>query len=136
MIPVHVREEAPRVPADRHHEGGRFDPGRALELWQSQYTAVLYVVDTAGVPMTPPAQILHSGLAPRPRPRTRLLLRPDPYPPRSRLTLNSVTCCCSHTGWGDRPRQAHIIQLPRAASQLIITYLVCVSLKPLENRTK
>lgn len=63
LIPVHVREEAPRVPADRHHEGGRFDPGRALELWQSQYTAVLYVVDTAGVPMTPPAQILHSGLA-------------------------------------------------------------------------
>ncbi|MFF7953691.1 PIN domain-containing protein [Streptomyces griseorubiginosus] len=58
LIPVHVWEEVPRVLADRHHEGGRFDLGRALELWQSRYAPVLYVVDTAGLPMTPQAQIL------------------------------------------------------------------------------
>ncbi|MER6112792.1 PIN domain-containing protein, partial [Streptomyces hirsutus] len=58
LIPVHVWEEVPRVLADRHHEGGRFDLGRALELWQSRYAPVLYVVDTAGLPMTPQAQVL------------------------------------------------------------------------------
>ena len=58
LIPVHVWEEVPRVLADRHHEGGRFDLGRALELWQSRYAPVLYVVDAAGLPMTPQAQVL------------------------------------------------------------------------------
>ncbi|MFE2584797.1 PIN domain-containing protein [Streptomyces sp. NPDC059378] len=58
LIPVHVWEEVPRVLADRHREGGRFDLGRALELWQSQYAPVLYVVDAAGLPMTPEAKIL------------------------------------------------------------------------------
>ncbi|PAZ16212.1 hypothetical protein CLM62_09480 [Streptomyces sp. SA15] len=58
LIPVHVWEEVPRVLADRHREGGRFDLGRALELWQSRYAPVLYVVDTAGLPMTPQAQVL------------------------------------------------------------------------------
>ncbi|MDT0309657.1 PIN domain-containing protein [Streptomyces sp. DSM 44917] len=58
LIPVHVWEEVPRVLADRHHEGGRFDLGRALELWQSRYAPVLYVVDTSGLPMTPQAQVL------------------------------------------------------------------------------
>ncbi|GAA0574802.1 PIN domain-containing protein [Streptomyces mordarskii] len=58
LIPVHVWEEVPRVLADRHHEGGRFDLGRALELWQSRYAPVLYVVDTAGLPMTPEAEVL------------------------------------------------------------------------------
>ncbi|MFF2411984.1 PIN domain-containing protein [Streptomyces sp. NPDC058092] len=58
LIPVHVWEEVPRVLADRHREGGRFDLGRALELWQSWYAPVLYVVDTAGLPMTPEAQVL------------------------------------------------------------------------------
>ncbi|NEB01927.1 PIN domain-containing protein [Streptomyces sp. SID13726] len=58
LIPVHVWEEVPRVLADRHQEGGRFDLGRALALWQSRYAPVLYVVDTAGLPMTPQAQVL------------------------------------------------------------------------------
>lgn len=58
MIPVHVWEEVPRVLADRHHEGGRFDLGRALQLWQSRYAPVLYVVDTAGLPMTEEAEVL------------------------------------------------------------------------------
>ncbi|MFE9882491.1 PIN domain-containing protein [Streptomyces sp. NPDC005784] len=58
LIPVHVWEEVPRVLADRHREGGRFDLGRALEMWQSQYVPVLYVVDAAGLPMTPEAKIL------------------------------------------------------------------------------
>ncbi|MEW2424757.1 PIN domain-containing protein [Streptomyces nigra] len=58
LIPVHVKEEVPRVLADRHHEGGRFDLGRALELWQTQYEPVLYVVDAAGLPMTAEAKIL------------------------------------------------------------------------------
>lgn len=58
LIPIHVWEEVPRVLADRHHEGGRFDLGRALELWQSRYAPVLYVVDSAGLPMTPQAQVL------------------------------------------------------------------------------
>ncbi|MFB8089609.1 PIN domain-containing protein [Streptomyces sp. NPDC055992] len=58
LIPVHVREEVPRVLADRHREGGRFDLKQALELWQSRYMPVLYVVDTAGLPMTPEAQVL------------------------------------------------------------------------------
>ncbi|MEU8136520.1 PIN domain-containing protein [Streptodolium elevatio] len=58
LVPLHVWEEVPRVLADRHHEGGQFDLGRALELWESQYAPVLYVVDTAGLPMTPQAQIL------------------------------------------------------------------------------
>lgn len=58
LIPVHVWKEVPRVLADRHREGGRFDLGRALELWQSQYMPVLHVVDTTGLPMTPEAQVL------------------------------------------------------------------------------
>ncbi|MFE2296392.1 PIN domain-containing protein [Streptomyces sp. NPDC059452] len=58
LIPVHVWEEVPRVLADRHREGGRFDLERALELWQSLYAPVLYVVDTTGLPMTPEAKIL------------------------------------------------------------------------------
>ncbi|MEU0428861.1 PIN domain-containing protein [Streptomyces canus] len=58
LIPVHVWEEVPRVLADRHHEGGRFDLGRALELWQSRYAPVLYVVDTVGLPMTSQAEVL------------------------------------------------------------------------------
>ncbi|WP_327723924.1 PIN domain-containing protein [Streptomyces europaeiscabiei] len=58
LIPVHVWEEVPRVLADRHREGGRFDLGRALELWQSRYAPVLYVVDTTGLPMTPEAEVL------------------------------------------------------------------------------
>lgn len=58
LIPVHVWEEVPRVLADRHQEGGRFDLGRALALWQSRYAPVLYVVDTGGLPMTPQAQVL------------------------------------------------------------------------------
>jgi hypothetical protein len=58
LIPVHVWEEVPRVLADRHREGGRFDLGRALELWQSRYAPALYVVDTAGLPMTPEAEVL------------------------------------------------------------------------------
>lgn len=58
LIPVHVWEEVPRVLADRHHEGGQFDLGRALELWQSRYAPVLYVVDTSGLPMTPEADVL------------------------------------------------------------------------------
>ncbi|MGX1907682.1 PIN domain-containing protein [Streptomyces phaeochromogenes] len=58
LIPVHVWEEVPRVLADRHHEGGRFDLGRALELWQSRYAPVLYVVDASGLPMTPEAKVL------------------------------------------------------------------------------
>lgn len=58
LIPLHVREEVPRVLADRHREGGRFDLGRALELWQTEYAPVLYAVDTAGLPMTPEAHIL------------------------------------------------------------------------------
>jgi hypothetical protein len=58
LIPVHVWEEVPRVLADRHREGGRFDLGRALELWQSRYAPVLYVVDASGLPMTPQAQVL------------------------------------------------------------------------------
>ncbi|MEU8729393.1 PIN domain-containing protein [Streptomyces tendae] len=58
LIPVHVWEEVPRVLADRHQEGGRFDLRRALELWQSRYAPILYVVDTAGLPMTPQAQVL------------------------------------------------------------------------------
>ena len=58
LIPVHVWEEVPRVLADRHREGGRFDLGRALGLWWSRYAPVLYVVDTAGLPMTPQAEVL------------------------------------------------------------------------------
>ncbi|MEV5129811.1 hypothetical protein OG322_17345 [Streptomyces sp. NBC_01260] len=58
LIPIHVWEEVPRVLADRHREGGRFDLGRALELWHSRYAPVLYVVDAAGLPMTPQAQVL------------------------------------------------------------------------------
>lgn len=58
LIPMHVWEEVPRVLADRHREGGRFDLGRALELWQSQYAPVLYVVDAAGLPMTLEAEVL------------------------------------------------------------------------------
>lgn len=58
LIPVHVSEEVPRVLADRHQEGGRFDLGRAMALWQTRYAPVLYVVDTAGLPMTPEAQVL------------------------------------------------------------------------------
>ncbi|MFF2941272.1 PIN domain-containing protein [Streptomyces niveus] len=58
LIPVHVWEEVPRVLADRHREGGRFDLGRALELWESRYAPVLYVVDAAGLPMTPQAEVL------------------------------------------------------------------------------
>ncbi|MFD9122867.1 PIN domain-containing protein [Streptomyces bottropensis] len=58
LIPVHVWEEVPRVLADRHREGGLFDLGRALELWQSRYAPVLYVVDTTGLPMTPEAEVL------------------------------------------------------------------------------
>ncbi|MFI5816842.1 hypothetical protein ACIA7S_38700 [Streptomyces sp. NPDC051643] len=41
-----------------HREGGRFDLGRALELWQSRYAPVLYVVDASGLPMTPEAEVL------------------------------------------------------------------------------
>jgi hypothetical protein len=55
MIPVHVWEE---VLGDRYHEGDRFDLERALELWQYRYAPVLYVVDTAGLPMTPQAKVL------------------------------------------------------------------------------
>lgn len=33
---------------NRHHVGGWFDLGRALELWLSQYALVLYGVDTVG----------------------------------------------------------------------------------------
>ncbi|WP_146610558.1 PIN domain-containing protein [Streptomyces sp. AC1-42T] len=58
LIPLHVWEEVPRVLADRHREGGRFDLGRALELWQSRYAPVLYVVDASGLPMTPEAEVL------------------------------------------------------------------------------
>ncbi|MGW5353349.1 PIN domain-containing protein [Streptomyces sp. NPDC004031] len=58
LIPLHVWEEVPRVLADRHREGGRFDLGLALELWQSQYAPVLYVVDATGLPMTPEAEVL------------------------------------------------------------------------------
>ncbi|MFF8264344.1 PIN domain-containing protein [Streptomyces virginiae] len=58
LIPVHVYEEVPRVLADRHDEGGQFDLGRALALWHSQYLPVLYVVDAAGLPMTPEAEVL------------------------------------------------------------------------------
>lgn len=58
LIPVHVWEEVPRVLADRHREGGRSDLERALELWQSRYAPLLYVVDTAGLPMTPQAEEL------------------------------------------------------------------------------
>ncbi|MFD8937922.1 PIN domain-containing protein [Streptomyces sp. NPDC059578] len=58
MIPVHVWEEVPRVLADRHREGGKFDLGRALALWQTRYAPVLHVVDTAGLPMTPEAEVL------------------------------------------------------------------------------
>ncbi|MBQ1117025.1 MULTISPECIES: PIN domain-containing protein [Streptomyces] len=58
LIPVHVWEEVPRVLADRHREGGRFDLERALELWRSQYAPLLYVVDTTGLPMTPQAEAL------------------------------------------------------------------------------
>ncbi|MFD3658703.1 PIN domain-containing protein [Streptomyces sp. NPDC058620] len=58
LIPVHVWEEVPRVLADRHREGGKFDLGRALALWKFRYAPVLYVVDTAGLPMTPEAQVL------------------------------------------------------------------------------
>jgi len=58
LIPVHVWEEVPRVLADCHDEGGRFDLERALELWQSRYAPVLYVVDTSGLPMTPEAEVL------------------------------------------------------------------------------
>ncbi|MFD7917143.1 PIN domain-containing protein [Streptomyces sp. NPDC059752] len=58
LIPVHVWEEVPRVLVDRHREGGRFDLGRSLELWHSQYVPVLYVVDAAGLPMTPEAEVL------------------------------------------------------------------------------
>ncbi|MFF5788893.1 PIN domain-containing protein [Streptomyces sp. NPDC012693] len=58
LIPVHVWEEVPRVLADRHREHGRFDLERALDLWQSKYAPVLYVVDAAGLPMSPQAQVL------------------------------------------------------------------------------
>ncbi|MEV6512943.1 PIN domain-containing protein [Streptomyces sp. NPDC051642] len=58
LIPVHVWEEVPRVLADRHREGGKFDLRRALELWQSRYLPVLYVVDASGLPMTPEAKVL------------------------------------------------------------------------------
>ncbi|MFG2142605.1 PIN domain-containing protein [Streptomyces sp. NPDC048696] len=58
LIPVHVWQEVPRVLADRHREGGRFDLGRALELWQYRYAPVLYVVDASGLPMTPEADVL------------------------------------------------------------------------------
>ncbi|MFD3819789.1 PIN domain-containing protein [Streptomyces rubiginosohelvolus] len=58
LIPVHVWEEVPRVLADRHREGGRFDLERALELWQARYAPLLYVVDTTGLPMTPQAEAL------------------------------------------------------------------------------
>ncbi|MFJ6898185.1 PIN domain-containing protein [Streptomyces hokutonensis] len=58
LISVYVWEEVPRVLADRHREGGKFNLGRALELWQSQYLPVLYVVDASGLPMTPEAQVL------------------------------------------------------------------------------
>ncbi|MFE5768573.1 PIN domain-containing protein [Streptomyces sp. NPDC056485] len=58
LIPVHVWDEVPRVLADRHREGGRFDLERALELWRSRYAPVLYVVDAADLPMTPEAQVL------------------------------------------------------------------------------
>lgn len=58
LIPQHVWEEVPRVLADRHREGGRFDLGRALELWQTRYAPVLYVVDATGLPMTPEAEVL------------------------------------------------------------------------------
>lgn len=47
------------MPADRRREGGRFVLGRAaLEPWQSRYAPVLYVVNTAGLPMPPQAQAL------------------------------------------------------------------------------
>lgn len=58
LIPAHVWDEVPRVLADRHREGGRFDLGRALELWQSRYAPVLYVVDTTNLPMTPQGEVL------------------------------------------------------------------------------
>ncbi|MFI8085920.1 PIN domain-containing protein [Kitasatospora sp. NPDC086009] len=58
LIPEHVWDEVPRVLADRHQEGGRFDLDLALELWRSQYAPVLYVVKAADLPMTPHAQIL------------------------------------------------------------------------------
>ncbi|MBQ0855666.1 hypothetical protein J8N05_46770 (plasmid) [Streptomyces sp. BH-SS-21] len=59
LIPVHVAEEVPRVLGDRHREGGgRFDLGRALDLWESQYLPVLYVVDATGLPQTPEARVL------------------------------------------------------------------------------
>ncbi|MFD6890217.1 PIN domain-containing protein [Streptomyces sp. NPDC059957] len=58
LIPVHVWEEVPRVLGDRHREGGRFDLGQALALWHSQYLPVLWVVDAAGLPMTPEAEVL------------------------------------------------------------------------------
>ncbi|MCW5250595.1 hypothetical protein IBX28_08690 [Streptomyces sp. SHP 1-2] len=58
LIPVHVWEEVPRVLADRHRERGRFDLERALDLWQSRYAPALYVVDAAGLPMSPQAQVL------------------------------------------------------------------------------
>ncbi|MFE5522806.1 hypothetical protein ACFQ9Q_34595 [Streptomyces virginiae] len=58
LIPVHLWEEIPRVLVDRHREGGRFVLGRSLELWHSQYVPVLYVVDAAGLPMTPEAEVL------------------------------------------------------------------------------
>ncbi|ROR33847.1 hypothetical protein EDD39_7669 [Kitasatospora cineracea] len=58
LVPVHVSEEVPRVLADRHREGGRFDLERALELWRSRYAPVLYIVDTAGLPMTAQGRVL------------------------------------------------------------------------------
>ncbi|KDR60986.1 PIN domain-containing protein [Streptomyces albidoflavus] len=58
LIPVHVRDEVPRVLADRHREGGQFDLERALVLWRSVYEPVLYVVDTDRLPTTPEAQVL------------------------------------------------------------------------------
>ncbi|QKW20657.1 hypothetical protein HUT16_17690 [Kitasatospora sp. NA04385] len=58
LIPEHVWKEVPRVLADRHREGGRFDLERALQLWNSRYAPVLYVVKADGLPMTPHAQVL------------------------------------------------------------------------------
>jgi hypothetical protein len=58
FIPEAMASEVPRVLADRHREGGRFDLVAALRVWEDRYAPLLYVVRTDGLPLTDEARVL------------------------------------------------------------------------------